>query len=383
MDGIARQVVASGSDASEVAEKIVRGLARPDLRLALVFADWRLDPGRIAQITHRGLPAPVVGASTLGVIAKGAPIDGIAAVGLGLYGDRFEIGLGVAPELPKSPLTRSRDAVNRAAAALGTSANALDPARHVGITLVDGTCGQEEPFCIGSAAAAPQIRFVGGCAATENEDGDGRRAHIWVNGEVMSDAGVIVVIQTDLPFHAVTSSHLVPTEIRAVVTAAHGRVIDELDGRPAAPRLRQLLATIGETVEDRRPGYSFARYIDGVPYVRSLLHIEGDRLHLAAAVEPGHVMRVMRPGDLIGTTTRDLAVAAEKVGGSIEALLAFSCLGRHWDASTRGLERALAGVYSSYPTVGLQTLGEQTGMLLVNHTLVGLALGRDRGGADK
>lgn len=381
MDGIARQVVASGSDASEVAHKIVEGLASPGLRLAFVFADWRLDPARIAAITHRGLSAPVVGASTLGVVAKGASIDGIAAVGLGLYTDRFAIGLGVAPDLPKSPLTRSRDAVNRAAAALGTSASALDPTRHLGITLLDGTCGHEEAFCIGSAAAAPQIRFVGGCAATEN--GDGRRAYIWVNGEVMSDAGVIVVIQTDLPFHAVTSSHLIPTELRTVVTAAHGRIVDELDGRPAALRLRQLLATIGETVEDRRPAFSFARYIDGVPYVRSLMYIEGDRLHLATAVEPGHVLRVMQQGDLIGTTARDLAVAEEKVGGSIEALLAFSCLGRHRDAGTHGLERELAGVYSSYPTVGLQTLGEQTGMLLVNHTLVGLALGRDRAGADK
>ncbi len=381
MDGIARQVVASGSDATEVANKIVDGLAAPDLRLAFVFADWRLDPRVIAGTTYRGLKAPVIGASALGVIGVGVPIDGVSAVGLGLYGDWLKVGLGVATDLTKSALSRSRDAVSHAAADLGTTASALEASRHVAITLLDGTCGHEEAFCIGSAAAAPQIRFVGGCAATEI--GSGRRAQIWVNGEVMTDAGVVALLDSELPFHVVTSSHQMPTETKTVVTAAHGRIIDELDGRPAAPRLRQLLAAVGDAVDEVRPAHSFARYIDGVPYVRSLTQIEGSRLHLASAVESGHVLRVMRPGDLIGTTTRALALAAEKVGGSVAALLAFSCLGRHWDAEARGLERAHAAVYAAYPTVGMQTFGEQTGMLLVNHTLAGLAIGRYPTGGDR
>jgi hypothetical protein len=127
------------------------------------------------------------------------------------------------------------------------------------------------------------------------------------------------------------------------------------------------------------PAHSFARYIDGFPYVRSMTNVEGERLHLACAVEVGHVLRLMRPGDLIGTTTRDLASAAEKVGGEVAAFLAFSCIGRHWEARASGLERELAGAYATYPTVGFQSYGEQSGMLLVNHTLTGLVIGRRRG----
>jgi hypothetical protein len=59
-------------------------------------------------------------------------------------------------------------------------------------------------------------------------------------------------------------------------------------------------------------------------------------------------------------------------------MLAFSCSLRHVEARSRSLARELAGVYSQYPTVGLQTFGEQTGMLLVNHTLSGLAIGEPR-----
>jgi len=368
-------VVATGADTEAVAREIVEGLRAPDLRIAFVFADWQLDPQVFAQTTQRGLaPAVTLGGTTTGVIASSAPRDGIAAVGLGLYGDWVHAGVGVAADLPKSALTRSRDAVQRAAVSMGRSASGLDPSRHVAISLVDGRCGQEEAFCIGSAAAAPQIRFVGGCSSTEVASK--RKPYIWLGGEVMTDAGIVVILESELPFHAVTSSHLVSTETKTVVTAASGRVIEELDGRPALTRLREITAYLGDEITMPRPSsHSFARYVDGVPYVRSITHFEGESIHLASAVEAGHVLRVMRPGDLIGQTTKDLALAAEKVGGAMSALLAFSCAGRHWEAHMKNLDRELAGAYAQYGAVGYQSFGEQSGMLLVNHTLTGLAIG--------
>ena len=103
--------------------------------------------------------------------------------------------------------------------------------------------------------------------------------------------------------------------------------------------------------------------------------VEGERLILAGTVEPGHVLRVMRPGDLIGQTRADLAAAATAVGGSVSALVAFSCVGRHLEATAKRLDDALADEYARYPVVGLQTFGEQIGMELVNHTLTGLVIG--------
>jgi hypothetical protein len=375
-DGISRQVVATGTDAAVVAGQIVEQLAHPSLRIAFVFAHWRLDPETIASTVHRGLRAPVVGGTTVGVVGPEAPGDAIAAVGLGLYGDWFRVGVGVATDLPKSPLTRSRDAVHHAAASLGRTADTLDPARHVGITIVDGTMGHEEAFCIGSAAAAPKIRFVGGCTAAEVASA--RRASIWANGELMSDAGAVILLESDLPFLVVTSAHLLPTDVKTVVTSASGRIVEELDGKPAASRLRDLLGKVGEILDEPRPSHTFARYVDGLPYVSSMVHIDGEKIHLATAVEPGHVLRIMRPGDLIGTTKRDLAAACERVGGECSALLAFSCMGRHWEAKSRHLESQLAETYAAYPTVGFQSFGEQSGMLLVNHTLTGLAIGVPR-----
>ena len=60
------------------------------------------------------------------------------------------------------------------------------------------------------------------------------------------------------------------------------------------------------------------------------------------------------------------------------ALLAVSCVSRHWEAAARGIERDLAEVYAAHRTIGYQSSGEQSGMLLVNHTLTGLAIGARR-----
>jgi hypothetical protein len=176
----------------------------------------------------------------------------------------------------------------------------------------------------------------------------------------------------------VHTSPKVPASVKTVVTAVSGRVLHELDGRKAAARLRALIAGIGDVLDEPTPSHTFARYIDGVPYVRSIAKIEGDDVWLANAIEVGHVLRVMRPGDLIGTTTRELALAHERVGGAMSALLAFSCIGRHREAAARGLARDLAEVYAAYPSIGFQTFGEQSGLLLVNHTLTGLAIGQAR-----
>lgn len=368
---IARQALATGGSAEQIARALVDRLASPTLQIAFVFADRRLDPAILAA-TQRALSAPVVGCSTVGALGPGTvPDEAPAAVGLGLYGDGVRVGVAIAPELSRAALSRSSDAVRQAALALKTTADALDPGRHVAITLIDGRCQHEEAFCIGSAASAPKIRFLGGAASTDLDDA----THVWANGEVLSDAGVVIILDSEQPFHAVTSSHLVPTEVRTVVTSATGRVIDELDGRPAAPRLRQLVEALGEVLDEPRPAHSFARYIDGVPYVRSLHRVDGHRLHLASAVETGHILHVMRPENLIRVTRRDLATAAERVGGTMAAFLAFSCMGRHSEAVIRGTEVELANVYAAYPTVGFQTLSEQSGMLLVNHTLTGLAIG--------
>ena len=146
--------------------------------------------------------------------------------------------------------------------------------------------------------------------------------------------------------------------MKTVVTAASGRIIDELDGKPPRRGCASWSRSSATRSTSRSRQHTFARYVDGVPYVRSMSAIDGDEHPPRERGRVGHVLRLMQPGDLIGTTKHDLAAAAERVGG-IEALLAFSCIGRHWEAQSRNLEHELAESYAAYPTVGFQSFGER------------------------
>jgi hypothetical protein len=368
---IARQVALSGGDdAARIGAAIVDGLSGPDLRCAFVFADSRLDAAILARVVCRGLaPAPVLGCTAASTIPSTASV-----IALGLYGDWLRVGVGVATDLSSAALTRARDAVHQAARQLGIATAALDPVRHVGVTVVDGRSGNEEAFCVGSAATAPQLKFVGGMASSSDQVA--QPPVVWTAGSVFFDSALIAILETELPYDVLESCHLVPTNIRTVVTAAAGRRIMELDGFPAVRRLTELVAPLGKPLDLPQPSqYAFARYVDGAPYVRSIRAGDGDELILACGVEAGHVLRVMRPGNLIGNTRTDLAAVAERVGGTIAALLAFSCVHRRWESLSSGGDQELAAVLARYPTIGFDSAGEQIGMLLVNHTLTGLAIG--------
>lgn len=370
---IARNATTRAGDAASAARELVSQLGGGDAVLVVAFADWRLDAAGFASELQRGFgPTPTVGCTGHGVIGSTA-IHQPTAVATAFYGKWLRVGLGVAQDLPQSAVVRSREAVSRATAALGTTPEALDPKRHVAFTLVDGTSGYDDAFCIGSAAAAPQVRFVGGSASTAF--GGTTRAFVWANGEALTDAGVVCVLETARRFEAITSQHMVATKVRTVVTGSSGRIIDELDGIPAAQRLRKLVGLLGGTLEEPQPtSFTLARFVDGAPYIRSITRIEGDRIHLATSVDAGDVLYLMQPGDLIGRTNGDLLKASGRLG-KMEALIAFCCVGRHLEATTAGQEAAFMNVYTNYPTTGFLSFGEQTGMVLVNHTLTALAFG--------
>ena len=379
-DPIVGRAVAEGRDPVAVARSLrdqiaALGVAQPTLVVA--FASCQLDPDAMAAALSAAFaPAPVIGCTSHGEIAGGGDRQG-AAVVLAIASPRLRVAPALAPDLRRSVLRSSRAAVVDAAAQLGATTEQLDPRRHVALTLVDGRSGVEESFCLATAATAPHIRFVGGSAS--DDFGPEARTRVFLGGRAHADAGVVALVESDLPFAVIESEHMIPSQVRTVVTAAdpERRRVLELDGFPAPRRYRQLVERLGggEVDDVVASSFPFATYIAGRPYVRSVVKVEDDALVVAAAIDPGTVLRVMRPGDLVGTTAAALEAAAAEVGGSLSAVIAFSCLGRHREALTRGERAALAAAYDRAPLIGFHSFGEQVGALLVNHTLTGLAFG--------
>ncbi len=381
---VARRVVVSGHDPDVAAAAIARACGDPTPQLVIVFATWRCDPIALAKALAAALPrSRVIGCTTRGEIATGGDHED-TVVALSLASPSLRVGVGVAPELSRHVLRSSRAAVVEAAAELGRAPEELERLRHVAITMIDPRARVQESFCLGVAATASRIQFVGGAASDGHADPAVTR--VFCDGQVHADAAVVAILETALPFAVLQIEHMIPTEIRTVVTRAdpERRLILELDGHPAAARYRALIARAGgpAVVDDQvAASYPFATYVGGAPYVRSVVRLEGDALAMVVAFDPGAVLRLMRAGDLVGATERAFASACAEVGEP-GALIAFSCVARHIEATARGCRAELARIYDRVPMIGFHSLGEQAGPLMVNHTLTGLVIGTgaDHGG---
>ncbi len=360
----------------QVADDLAARLAPSADALVIAFVSSQLPCDEVAAELHQRLsPATVIGCTSVGEIGGAVAVGTAVAVVISCPGLRF--GIGLTGELARGPLQAGRGAVVAAANALGRAAEALDPARHVALTLVDGRSAFAEGFCLGTAATAPRISFVGG--SSSDVVGGPPRSAIFANGVAHRDAGLVVVLESGLSFEVITSEHMTATPARTVVTGAdpRRRSIHELDGHPAAARYQQLIRELGvdrPLDNELASSFPFAIYVGGHPYVRSIREVAGDELRLAAVVDEGAVVRIMRPGDLV-TQTRTAFAGARARLGELSAVITFSCLGRHLEAQTRGAGAALDEIYASVPVVGFHSFGEQAGPLLVNHTLAALALG--------
>jgi hypothetical protein len=374
-----RRGTASGASEAAVAAELASQIADPEAVFVLAFASATFDPPRMAAALARAFaPVPVFGCTSIGEIGdRGFGCQSVVGVSLSSPGTR--LGAACPRHISRNALSGGHQAVLAAAAVLGRRIDELSPKRHVGLCLIDWRSQVEELFIAGAGATAPSISFVGGSAS----DGIAaeQRSSVFFDGEAVRDAAIVVLLETDVPFRLLVSEHMVPRSERVVVTETEPgtRLVREMDGWPAADRYREVLGLKGELTDQVVAQYPFGYYVDGRPYVRSVMGVEGTSLRFACGVDRGTVLVPMQPGDIITATRNSLASTAQELGGDIASLIAFSCYGRFVEAENKALSAPLANLLCEYRSVGFHTFGEQVNTLHVNHTLTGLAFGTTRG----
>lgn len=353
-------------------------LGSPPFSLILFFAGVNHDTATLARGLQARFPGvPLVGCTSAGEYAGTTHSVGtITAMGLrppvraaaelvSLEAFTFESG---------GPL------LERLAAALGTTRDALQPGRHAILTLSDGLSGLGELLGASIGAHAVGIPLVGGCAA---DDLSFQRTQVVVGDRAHPRGGVVVLLEPNIPFVPFAFHHFHPTDRRVVVTRAEPRrrLVHEIDGWPADLALARLLDVHVDALRadpggvlSRTPAI-FGICQGGVWYVRSVMSLEGESLLMGGSVEEGTVFRWMRPGDLVSETAMALDGLPERLRGPPAATLMFHCLGRMRTARYHGTREALAQVMGRWPVTGFDTFGEHLGPFLVNETLTGLALG--------
>ncbi len=376
--GLWCQIRVFGTNSEQIAAAVTQQLAptQPSAMAIALGPDANVVAATVAALAdYFGSSCPVAGGVTLDNLESTRDLaePGLRVAVLLLEASWCRVGIGIA-ELKNDPIAAGQRAVEDALAGLGTSIAQLGP-DHVALTFVDGSSGYAEAFCLGTATVAPGLKVVGGALASRDYAA-GTRPAMWVGTQHLDCLGLVLVLESKRKLVTLESMHVEPSDRRTIVTACADNHIIELDGMPASSRYLELLNGIAEhhVMLDTPTLYPFGWYSRGRPYLRSVMRVHEDYLVMAGTVTRGQALHIMQPNDIVRATHRDIVAADAALGGCV-GWLAFSFLQREAEARLNAVLPSLRAEYFALPCFGFESLGEQSGMVWLNHTLTGLAIG--------
>jgi len=206
--------------ASQLVDRAQSGVAdKPTLAILFSTVDYNLDT-LVSMVQDCLGDTPLWGGtSSSGVFTSEGWITGEKGAAALLLLGGVPAGVGGAL-VGSDPLAAARAAVSQALLQAGGSAAAF---------LTMPVMGQEDQLLEAIHELAPNIPVVGG---TTSEHGPSGTMRQFVNGKVLQGGYSVAVIGGEKPGHVFMNGYL-PTGKKAVITAAAGRRIVTLDGRPA------------------------------------------------------------------------------------------------------------------------------------------------------
>jgi hypothetical protein len=218
-DRLAGAGAAQGARAPlDAVEEAVDALGR-DPGLVLIFPTGLLDPQEAAtQAQAAAGGARVAGMTGSGAITVGGAIEsGCSALA---FASSVQVGVGAGT-------SSNPHNAGRSAAAEALSEVDLDERHAVLLLFVDSESGDQAEIVAGAYdVAGGRIPLAGGAAG-----GDARAQ--FADGEAMSGSVVAVALVSQTPIGVGISHGCVPRGAPSIVTRSRGRVVLQLDGRPA------------------------------------------------------------------------------------------------------------------------------------------------------
>ena len=376
-------VIAAKSKAATVAEAaadICGQLPADGMAMVLIFLSPHYDPHKfIAEVTARVPGIPVYGCTTAGelspdgwednsVVALAFAADDFTVVAqpiFGLSGFRVDEGRRLGIQLRQELLRHGGG----------------DDGGVFGLVLIDGMCQREEAIMSAIYASLDNVPLVGGSA------GDGLRfERTWVfhDGKAHTDAALLILIRTSLPFRLFKCDNFEPTSTKMVVTEAdlEQRIVKQLNAEPAA---EEYCRAVGIADSELDP-FLFAAHpvlvrVGGSYFARSIQRVSPDgSLRFFCAIDEGMVLTAAKSRNSVAAAREMLAEVREDIG-DVSIFIGFECILRRLDAEQHQFAREMSELYRDNRIVGFHTYGEQYGSMHVNQTLTGVAIGKRAGAA--
>lgn len=369
---------AAGS--GEAAAEIASQLPSTGLALVLAFVSPCHDPHAfIGELSKQFPDIPVYGCTTAGELGPEGWEEN-SVVGLGFSAADFTVAAGLIPDLANFRIEEGRQlGVELRQELLRQAPGSLDQTAF-GLLLIDGMCKREEAVMSAIYASIDDIPVVGGSA------GDGLRfgtTWVFADGVAHTDAAVLILIKTALPFRLFKCDNFEPTQTKMVVTEADVdlRLVKELNAEPAAEEYSRAVGIVNGELD----AFSFASHpvlvrVGGAYYARSIQRVNPDgSLSFFCAIDEGMVLTAARARNPLGAVNDLLSETSDEIGEP-SIYLGFECLFRRLDAEQHQFARDMSQLYRDSRIVGFHTYGEQFRSMHVNQTLTGVAIGKRRAG---
>lgn len=241
------------------------------------------------------------------------------------------------------------------------------------LVMADGLCKQEDNLLAAIETALPDIPVFGGSA------GDGlsfEKTHVLHGGKIHTNAGLLILVETNLSFVGLGFDHFLPTDNQLVVTKAlpDERIVCEFNGSAAAEEYARV---IGFDVADLSPevfaenpllvrnGSSF--------HVRAVQQVvDNTCLAFLSAIDDGLIMTLGKGAALLETLGSELSVTDPTKRPPV-FILGFECILRKLEFDQKDLCHQVSEILVNSGVFGFSTYGEQHRGVHVNQTFVGIA----------
>lgn len=359
---------------AEAVAEFFRMVDQPDASIIVFFSSTHYHLNRLEKELKSSFKAPVIGCTTAGEITPMGYTQG-SITGFSLASEELDVFPYMIPSLHSFDGVKTGKLVRSMLKHLEQARTKRPEASAFGLLLIDGLSIMEEQVIAILANGLEPIPIVGGSAG---DDFKLSQTHVYYDGSFVTDAALITLFITTLPFLPLKTQHFTATEKRLVITGAtpEKRIVHEINGMPAAEEYARV---VGLNVKDLTP-LIFSEYpvmlrFGGEYYVRSIQKVNEDgSLTFFCAIDEGLVLRVANSENLEKNLSDALEKAREEIP-NIRLTIGFDCILRLLEVQNKKLQEQVNPIFERNRVIGFNTYGEQFKSVHVNQTFTGIVLG--------
>jgi hypothetical protein len=344
------------TDINAAIEEIKNSIEDNNTRFVIFFSSSNYNAIEVSKgMKDAFKKLPVVGCTTSGEISSNCMSDnGLVAMAIG---DEVvdDIAIELIPDL-SDPLNGVEKAFSNFEKHYGLKMKEMSAEKYVGMILTDGLSGAEEALNerIGDLT---NVMFVGGSAG---DDLAFDKTYVFADGKVYTNASLLILIKSKLPFDIIKTQSFEPTENKLFVTKADEskRCVMEINEKPATQAYAESLGVPEKDVAD----YFFKNPVGLVfdkdnLFVRSPQRKDGQNIIFYCNIKEGMELHLLKSTDIISDSKKAIEEKTAEMG-SISGIINFNCILRTLDLKQQNRTEEYAVLFKNIPTIGFSTYGE-------------------------